>query len=61
MTSRRQDFRLFVRFLAIAAIAAALPAWAAPAWAQTATPTPDFSGIWAHPSDASDAPQHEAT
>ena len=48
MTSRRQDFRLFVRFLAIAAIAAALPAWAAPAWAQTATPIPDFSGIWAH-------------
>ena len=48
MTSWRQDFHLFVRFLAIAAVAAALPGWAAPVWAQTATPIPDFSGIWAH-------------
>ena len=48
MTSSRQDFRLFVCFLAMVAMATVMPACGQPAWAQTAAPIPDFSGIWAH-------------
>src|SRR5215468_5154630 len=44
MTSWGQDFR----FLAMVVTVTAMPAWAPSARAQTATPIPDFSGIWAH-------------